>query len=107
MTVAVLSAWLVERLQHPLELSPQIVDVLPAVLRPFRQTSSNRPVEGTRVWQVIEAKRTRIGGHQFADHAGGRPTFERRAARGQLVQHKADRENVAPLVGIASFELLG
>ena len=94
-------------LGDPLQLQHHVVRRRPAVLGLLGETALDDPVERGRDHRLDRRDRSRVRVHDRADQARLARPRESLLARHHLVEHAAEREDVAAGVGVAALELLG
>ena len=94
-------------LRDPLELELHVVRGLEAVLGILRETRRDQAVERRRRHRHDRRRGRRAVLQDRADQARLALAVERLLPRRHLVEDRAEREDVAPRVGLAALELLG
>ena len=93
--------------EHALQAEDDVLRGLPAQLGRLREARANQVVEAGRRRDTCGGQRGRLRLEDLRDEArlGGR--LEGAVARDHLVEHGAEREDVAARIGLVPFELLG
>ena len=93
-------------LRDPLELVAQIACVLPSVLWILGEAGLDDAVERRRGHRLDRGDRRRVVLQDRRDQRGLTRARERLPPRRHLVEHRAEREDVRPRVGLLALQLL-
>jgi hypothetical protein len=91
--------------RDPLQFAKQVAGALVAVVRIFRQTRGDDPIDGRRSKRLKRRNARRLVFEDRAEQARARLAFKRGAAGQHLEQQRAEGEDVGTRVGFEPFDL--
>ena len=94
-------------MRNPAQLRRQVARGLPSIVRIFSQAHRKDAIEHRRNERLKGGNRRRVIFENCADDAGRRVTLERPSAGCHLINHGAQRPDVAACVGLPTLDLLG